>query len=310
MFGLVPHTRRDFKRRAPMKQLLPVCLAISFAAAPLPAGPAEEALIALVRLSEQSNYSWTSDVADDARSYQIEGKTVREGITRVRMPVVNSLRRKLGRSVTDSQIDAIFFGNVECVIATDAGWQRPDELPAPIIKDPELDSMMNSGSSQRLGAPSVNHSILRASRSRRPRAAREEQQPYSNLQFALSLPHEELGVIVGSHQTFEVDGDTISGELTDVGAQLLLVRDGQDEITPIRAAGTYKVWLREGVVFRYQLKLEGTLSVVTPRGRVHVAVQQSSLTHIHDVGTTSFLLPHEASAKLLQRKPAERLTRN
>lgn len=41
-----------------------------------------------------------------------------------------------------------------------------------------------------------------------------------------------------------VDDNAVTGMLTDLGAQLLLVRNGQTDITPVRAAGTFKIWLR------------------------------------------------------------------
>jgi len=275
-----------------MKQLTPACLLFLFSAAAASAGPLEDAIVSAVRLTDVANYSWTATISDDARTYDIEGKTVRGAFTRVRMPVVNSIRRKLGRDVTDAQIDAIFRGNVDCVLLTESGWMRPDELREPPPESKELDPLPKVGGS----------TGIRASTSRLPIPTRDKKpaQPYSNLQLAISHPHEELGVIVSSHESFEVEGDTVSGTLTSVGAQLLLVRDGQPEIIPIHASGTFKLWLRGGVVARYQLRLEGVLSVLTPRGRAHVSVQQSALTQIQHVGTTTFEVPTTAQAKLLR----------
>lgn len=275
-----------------MKQLNPACLLFLITAVAAVAGPLEDAIVATVRLSDVPNYSWTATISDDARTYDIEGKTMRGGFSYVRMPVVNSIRRKLGRDVTDSQIDAIFRGNVDCVLLTESGWVRPDELREPRPEPRELDSL-----------PTVGGSIvIRTQPSRLPIPAREkkESQPYSNLQLAISHPHEELGVIVSSHESFNVEGDTVSGTLTSVGAQLLLVRDGQSEIIPIHGSGSFKLWLRGGLVSRYQLKLEGVLSVQTPRGRAHVSVQQSALTQIQKIGSTTFEVPSTAIAKLVR----------
>lgn len=281
-----------------MKRSWSFCLALAFAFTPFAAaGPAEEAIVAAVRLSEQPNYTWTSSVSDDARNYDVDGKYVRDSFTWVRMPAVNAVRKKLGRSATDTRIEAFFLGNVDCVIATEDGWRRPHEIPDPIDPDEEFDRILSP-----LGPAGLHGgSVVRAAGSRRPRPREAEPRPYSNLQLAISPPHEELGVIVSSHATFEVEGDTVSGQLTDLGAQLLLVRDGQKEITPIAAVGSFKLWLRGGQVWRYQLRLEGTLSVLTPRGRAHVGVQQTSLTTIRDVGTTSFRIPDEARLALLER---------
>ena len=125
-----------------------------------------------------------------------------------------------------------------------------------------------------------------------------EERNYSNLQLAISPPHEELGVIVSSHSEFKVEGDVVSGTLTDLGAQLLLVRDGQHTLTPVRAAGAFKLWLREGAVAKYQVRLEGILSIETPNGRRQIAVHQVTNTIVTAVGTTTFELPEQARLKL------------
>lgn len=285
-----------------MKRMLAACLGLCCASASLRAGPTEEAIIAVMRLSAEPNYSWIATVADDARTYDIEGRTVRGGFTRVRMPVINSVRRKLGRSVTDTQIELVFRGNVACVIETEAGWKKPGELPAPDPEDYELGHMPGStGHAPIFGVKGGSGSVLRGSIMGPPASkgkAPEGPQAYSNLQLGISHPHEDLGVIVSSHQNFKVEGEVASGTLTELGAQLLLVRDGQDQITPVRAAGTFKIWLRGGAVIKYQVQLEGILSVSGPAGRREISVQQTTNTLLKNVGTTTVEVPDEARRKL------------
>ena len=114
----------------------------------------------------------------------------------------------------------------------------------------------------------------------------------------LKASQTELAVIVSSHQEFNVDGDVVTGTLTDLGAQLLLVRDGQEAITPLRAAGTFKLWLRDGSVTKYQVQLEGILHVRLPTNSRQVMVHQITTTVLKDVGTTSFEVPAQAREKL------------
>ena len=95
-----------------------------------------------------------------------------------------------------------------------------------------------------------------------------------------------------------MDGDIVTGTLTDLGAQLLLVRDGQDNLTPVRASGSFKIWLRAGMVAKYQLKIEGTLQVQLSSGPKAIQVQQITDTIVKDVGTTKFDVPEQARAKL------------
>jgi hypothetical protein len=284
-----------------MKRFLSAWLSLGLLSSAARAGPTETAIIAVMRLSEQLNYSWVATVSDDARTYDIHGKATRGSFTAVKMPAINSIRRQLGRSVTDTHIEMIFLGNVNCVIETDKGWLRPEELPPAISSG--NDSLHPAGN---IGAPTSGGTRSRlgiTSRTRHhgsgssgPKSSADRS--YSNLQLAISHPHEELGVIVGSHQEFNVEGDVVTGTLTDLGAQLLLVRDGQDSLTPVRATGSFKLWLRDGAVVKYQVKVQGTLRVELSSGHREINVQQTTDTLIKEVGTTRFEVPAEARRKL------------
>ena len=92
------------------------------------AGPAEQAIIAAMRLSERPNYSWHSSVTDDARTYDIEGRTDGSGCTWVRLPMVQSIADRLGRDA-DVDIEAFFLAGAPPVLHTARGWQSLTELP-------------------------------------------------------------------------------------------------------------------------------------------------------------------------------------
>jgi hypothetical protein len=92
-----------------------------------------------------------------------------------------------------------------------------------------------------------------------------------------------------------VEGDVITGTLSDTGAQLLLVGDGPEKIMPIVAGGTFKLVTKNGMVVSYLLQLEGILDVGR-KNRVHV--HQISNTVIKSVGTTSFEVPDDIRRKL------------
>jgi hypothetical protein len=261
----------------------------------LHAGPVESSIVAIMRLSEQPNYSWVATISDDARTYDVVGQTERGGFSRVKMPVVNTVRRQLGRSVTDTDIDLIYRGNIECVIETEHGWRKVSELS----QMPSNDTRSASGAAGSF--PGIYPSNTRTTRGRTAKGSNPRDsgpRAYSNLQLGLSLPHEELGVIVGSHVEFKVDGDMVTGKLTDLGAQLLLVRDGQDNLQPLRASGTFRIWLRGGMVSKYQLKLEGVLEVQLSSGPKQIQVQQTTDTVVKDIGTTRFEIPEQARDKL------------
>lgn len=263
------------------------------------AGPVEAAIMAAMRLSEQPNYSWVTTVSDDARTYEILGRTIRGGFTRVKMPAVNSLRRQLGRGVTDTQIDFIFRGNVACVIETEHGWRRPDELPAVPLEDAAAPDHPVVVGLPGVPANPPGPAAIRGSIVSLPRPAKGTgPRVYSNLQLGIAHPHEDLGVIVASHDSLQVEDDVVSGTLTELGAKLLLVRDGQETITPVRAAGTFKLWRRGDMIVKYQVTLTGALTVHLPTGGRTLEVSQLSETIVKDVGTTTFDVPDDARARL------------
>lgn len=267
------------------------------AVAALHAGPQENAILAAMRLSEEPNYSWIATVTDDARTYDITGQTERGGFTRVKMPVVNSLRRRLGRSVTDTEIELIYRGNVEGVVATDTGWARLNDLPAQeSTSDIEGGSVSLGTGPSGIGSP--NGGGAGGVGIQLPTPKKSGPRHYSNLQLTLGHPHEELGVIVSSHRDFTLEGDMVTGTLTEVGARLLLVHDGQQELNPLRAEGTFKLWLHDGRVLKYQIHVEGRLEISTPKGRRQIDVHQSTETILRDIGTTKVLVPAEARGLL------------
>ncbi len=111
-----------------MKRLLLASLVILYPSR-VTAGPIEDAAVYVMRLSDRPNYTWVATIDDDARSYDIVGRTSKEGYTLAKMPAINSVRRRLGRSAADNEAEVIFRGHVDCVIATDEGWKSVAELP-------------------------------------------------------------------------------------------------------------------------------------------------------------------------------------
>jgi hypothetical protein len=255
------------------------------AAGVLRAAPEDRMIVAAMHLSDQPNYSWSSTIVDDARTYELQGRTTKGGYTRMKTPVVNAIRRRLGRDVTDVQVDAIFRGNVKCVLQTDEGWKTVDELPRPDIRGPDVVIPVST-------TPGI------VNKPPKPRNDEVEVGPYSNLQLAISHPHEELGLLVINHANLKIEGDIVTGTITETGAQLLLVHDGQPEITPRRATGTFKLFLSGNTVRRYQITLEGVLAIETAVGRRDLTVHQKMDTTISAVGTTKVDVPDEVKRKL------------
>lgn len=282
-----------------MKALLPAAVAF-FATLVCRGASADEAIVSAMKLSEQPNYSWSATVADDVRTYDVAGKTIRGAGTWLRLPMVKSIAERLGRDA-GTDIEAIFKRSDVFVIHTPEGWKTLPELPRrhPDFGDSDVWVLNFPGTSG--GLPSGLGSLrdpfddtgMWASLLHRVPAG-ETERGYSNAQFALSRPHEDLAVIVSSHTEMKVEGDHVSGSLSDIGAQLLLVHAGQDHIEPLAAEGMFELIIRDGLVRRYRLRLEGILLI----GKKRILVRQTSETVITNVGATRFELPEEARRKL------------
>ena len=275
---------RSFLARA----VIPLVLASTAPA--LHAGPTESAIVAAMKLPAAKSYSWVSSIEDDARSYDLTGQTDQSDFSVVSMPMISAVRRRVsqGSANSDNQIAAVFKGAEHCVIQTPDGWKTPAEL----ARAPRVD--------QRRGAPpgSGGDPGVPSRRGRPGSAPNGTPPPYSNLQLNLSRPHEEIGLIVGSYTEIRSDGDVITGTLSETGAKLLLVHAGQNELTPLKASGTFRLWVTDGHLVKYELRLNGTLAVETPSARREVEVHQKSTTEIKAVGATTFEVPEEARRKL------------
>lgn len=281
-----------------MKALFAATIAV-LAAIVCRSAPADSAIVAAMKLAEQPNYSWSTTVADDVRTYDIAGKTIRGAGTWLRLPMVKPIAERLGRDA-DTDIEAIFKSSDAFVIRTPDGWKTLPELPPRHSDFGDSDVWVltlrgnPSGWPGRLGNPHdpINTGTFALRLHQVP--AGDRGRGYSNAQFALSRPHEELAVIVSSQTGMKVDGDRASGALSDLGAQLLLVHAGQDHIEPVKAAGMFELIVRDGLVRRYRLRLEGILLV----NRKKILVRQTSDTVIRDVGATRFEMPDEVVRKL------------
>ena len=269
-------------------------------------GPIDSAIIAAMKLAEHPNYAWTSTVMDDAQVYTVEGKTVDGSWTWMRMPMGPSVGALLDSS-PKSEMEAIFNGAANSVIWTAKGWQTYGELPRwesgyipqkePLLPPPPISDGRRpdpSGSGSDPGDPFATEEGSVTLPNHSSTGIKDgEADPYSNAQFALGLPHEDLATIISSYKDMRVDGEIVSGTLTDLGAQLLLVRDGPEDIRPVIAGGDFKLQVKGGRVVRFLLQLEGILDIRGKRFHVH----QVSNTVLKDIGTTELEIPDEARRK-------------
>ena len=80
---------------------------------------------------------------------------------------------------------------------------------------------------------------------------------------------------------------------------MLLVRAEQKEVEPLATSGSFKLWLKNGALIKYQLNLEGVVMV----GRwKKMEVRVNSTTTLKDAGITHVTVPDEAHEKLLSER--------
>lgn len=296
-----------------MKFPLHLLLAMLLAVPTLRALSPETAIVAAMKLSDAPNYSWSTSVDDDARSYAIDGQTDRSSdLSLVNMPMVAAVRRRAGTGTanSDNLSTVAFKGDEKLVVEIDSAWKTPEELASSGNGAGRggysggYPGGWGGGRRGRRGGGFPGGGFPSDSGNSRDGGGDGRRTPaYSNLQKTLSRPHEELGIIVATATDLKVEGDVVSGTLSDTAAKLLLVHPGQKEITPLKAAGTFRLWVKDGVLQKYEVKLDGTLAVVARGDRHEVEVHQTAVTEIKNVGTTKFDVPDGAKKKLGVAQP-------
>ena len=109
-------------------------------------------------------------------------------------------------------------------------------------------------------------------------------------------PAAELEDLVSKAKDLKKDGDVYSSELTEAGAKDLLTfrRRGNNSNGPTNAKGLLKIWTKDGMVSKYQVKLQGTVNF---NGEDR-DIDRTTTTEIKDVGTTKVTVPDAAKTKL------------
>ena len=285
------------------------------------AGPVESAIVAAMRLPEAPTYGWRTEVADDARTYEITGVTERAGeYSLITMPVPVTGGRRAARGPVNSSgsstVTAWFKGSVDCVVQTGEGWVRLADLGVSSGRD----QGPGSGGGQRrrggggFGGPPGSGGIGggmgggggggRGSRGGGgfPGGAEDRgdgnARAFSNVQNTLSRPHEEIAIIIAGASGMKAEGEVVSGTLSDTAAKLLLVHEGQRDRVPLQAAGTFRLWVRGGALVKYETKLEGRLQVDDSAGRREVKVNQTATTTLSEVGTAKVEVPPDVRKRL------------
>jgi hypothetical protein len=114
----------------------------------------------------------------------------------------------------------------------------------------------------------------------------------------LKLPAVEAANLVGLAGDLKVDGDKITGALTEDGAKSQLSFGGRGRGGPAPTVanpkGTVTFWVANGKLTKYSFHVTGTMS----RGDQDMEIDRTTTVAISNVGTTKVEVPDDAKKKL------------
>lgn len=275
-----------------MKSAALLLLTLASATTLVRASPTDDVILQTMRLAEAPNYSWITTISTEVATFTLEGRTQPDGFTWVRMPMTRAIAQRL-RQRGSGDLEAVFLGDT-FVLRMAEGWVAMDVVPwarpGPKVDTFALARGRPAGRMGTLGAP-----VPASARSGNWRSHDDgELRLPGDIHLGLTPPHEELGIIVSSFVELQIGAQVITGTLSELGAALLLVRDGHVEVTPVSTRGSFRLWLKDGRVAQYQLRLDGVLAT----GRKTSTVSTLTTTTIKQVGTSPIDIPDEARVML------------
>jgi hypothetical protein len=110
-------------------------------------------------------------------------------------------------------------------------------------------------------------------------------------------PAREVETLVSKVKDVKKDGDAYAGDLTPEGVKDLLGRfrrPGGDAPEIANPKGSLKVWLKDGVLSKYQYQVQGKMTF----NNNDVEIDRTTAVEIKDIGTTKLSVPEEAKKKL------------
>jgi hypothetical protein len=107
-------------------------------------------------------------------------------------------------------------------------------------------------------------------------------------------PATQAAELAGQVKELKKDGDAYSGDLTEEGAKGLLQFRRGGNATVSDAKGSVKFWIKDGVLSKYEFKVQGKVSF---NGNDR-DVDRTTTTEIKDIGTTKVEVPDDAKKKL------------
>ncbi len=300
----------------------PRCLILAgLIAAGVRADQADDVIVAAMKLSASPNYSWDTTIEEGPRTTAISGQTNESGFSLITFnrSGTSGSSPAGGRAGSGGDTNTVFLGDSKYVVQTDSGWSSPGSQPADSSSSPSSSSSGNRGggtgnggtygsrgggnSGLNLGGVNLGGGGRRGgggggSRSSRGKNASEDSSTSTpaRLPSGINLPHEELAIIVANYTDLHFDPEVVGGTLTESGADLLLLPPNSTDTPPAGAAGTFRLWIKDGAVTKYEVHLSAKTA---PGGRtVKGGFSETITVELKEVGTTKFVVPAAAKQKL------------
>ncbi|HEV7928161.1 MAG TPA: hypothetical protein VGR14_22605 [Verrucomicrobiae bacterium] len=247
-----------------MKSLM-ICSTTLLAAVSLAAADKDDVTSAAQKLGDADNYSWTTTTeGGQNNAAPSHGKIQKDGLTWIDM------------TMRDNTTEA-FAKAGKAAVKTDDGWETVDLTAAP----------QRGGGGGGGGGGGANPARFIGMRLRN-----------------LKAPAAEVADLVGKTKDLTKADDAYSGDLTEEGAKSLLTMGGGrrggagggggQAPTVSDAKGSVKIWIKDGVITKYQVKVSGT---VTRNGNDR-DVDRTTTVEIKDIGATKITVPDDAKSKL------------
>lgn len=206
------------------------------------------------KLAEQTSYSWRTTVETASDSRFRPGPT--EGKTE--KDGFTCLAMTRGENTFEA-----FMKGEKAVIKTDEGWQTVEDLTA-------------GGGGGGQGNP-----------------ARFMARTLQNYK----LPAAQIEELVAKVKDLALADGAYAGELTEEGVKQLLMfgrRPGAEPPPISNAKGSVKIWLKDGLPAKYEVKVQGTVTF----NNNDMNVDRTTTTEIKEIGKTKLEVPAEAKQKL------------
>lgn len=219
-------------------------------------GAKDEVKAAAKKLGEKNNYSWKSNV---------ESPDAGGGAGRARIGPTDGKTEKDGYTVLtmvrgDNTIEAVLKGGKGAIHGPD-GWTGLGELAD------------GGGAGQRNPIAFMARSM----------------QNYK-------VPAAQVEDLVTKVKDLKKTDDAYTGELTEEGVKDLLSfgRRGGNAPAPANGRGTIKIWLKDGLVAKYQISVQGTITF----NNNDVNIDRTTTVEIKDIDSTKIDVPEEAKKKM------------